>query len=66
MPSGPPELWKDFPDGDSDALIAIDENYVVGKGFVIRPKVVGYKPTEIENKALDFLWLEWDYAFEGC
>jgi hypothetical protein len=66
MPSGPPELWKYFPNGDGDALKAIAENYVVGKGFVIRPKIAGYKPTDIENKALDFLFFEWDYAFEGC
>jgi hypothetical protein len=66
MPSGPPELWDLFPNGDADALEAIAENYTVGKGFVIRPKVAGHKPSELENAALDHLWLEWDYAFDGC
>lgn len=65
MPSGPPELWKVFPNGDSDALDAIEDNFVVDKGFVIRPKVKGYKPTYRESLALDHLFLEWDYAYEA-
>lgn len=65
MPSGPPELQREFGD-DATALEFIDKNYEVGKGFVIRPRVAGYKATAKENRALDYLWLEWDYGFEGC
>ena len=65
MPSGPPELQEEFGD-DSKAFQVISENYIVVRGFVISPKVVGYKPTPLENRALDYLWLEWDYAFKGC
>lgn len=66
MPCGPPELAAKFPNGDSEALQVIAVNYDVGRGFVIRPKVAEYKPTERENDALNYLWSEWDYAFEGC
>lgn len=66
MPSAPLDLQNKFPGMDQEALEVIDANYSVGKGFVIRPKVAGYKPTERENDALNYLWLEWDFAFEGC
>lgn len=65
MPQGPPELQEEF-GTDYAALQIIKENYTEGKGFVIRPKVEGYKSTELENRALNYLWLEWDYGFEGC
>ncbi len=65
MPSAPPYLQEMF-DNDSVALAIIGEHYSVGKGFVIRPRTPGYKATTQEEHALDYLWLEWDFAFEGC
>lgn len=65
MPQGPDYLQEEFGD-DSNALAVIDTNYIVDKGFIIRPKVAGYRATALENRALDYLWLEWDFAFEGC
>lgn len=65
MPAGPPELQEEF-GTDSAALKVIEENYTFGKGFIISPKVEGYKPTPLENRALDYLWLEWDWGFWGC
>jgi hypothetical protein len=65
MPQAPTYLQEEFED-DSVALKTIENNYEVGKGFVIRPRIVGYKGTDLENRALDYLWLEWDFAFEGC
>lgn len=65
MPQGPPELQEEF-GNDWKALQTVSENYIVGKGFVIQPKVKGYKATPLEHRALEYLWLEWDYAFEGC
>lgn len=66
MPSAPPDLQDKFPGYDKEALNVIAKNYTVDKGFVIRPKTAGYEPTERENDALNYLWLEWDFAFEGC
>ncbi len=65
MPQAPEYLREEF-DDDRSAFAVIEKNYVDDKGFVIRPKVEGYKPTALEKRALDYLWLEWDYAFEGC
>lgn len=62
MPQAPDYLRKQFAD-DGEALDAIRVGYYVDKGFIIRPRYKGYEPSERENNALDYLWLEWDYGF---
>ena len=63
MPQASEELRSKFPGGDGEALDVIDKNFVVPKGFVIHPKVKGYKPTKREDDALDYLFHEWDYGY---
>lgn len=50
-------------DDDGAALNAIEENYIIPKGFIIQPKVDGYKPTELEGAAIDYLCAEWDFGY---
>lgn len=62
MPQAPDRLRTKFAD-DGTALRVIAVNFVDKKG-VISPKVKGYKPTKREQDAIDYLWLEWDYAYD--
>lgn len=64
MPQATPELAAKFPGGDTEALQVIKANFVVPRGFVIHPKVKGYKPTEREDDAIDYLFHEWDYGYD--
>ncbi len=64
MPQAPEYLRKMFTD-DQAAFKVIDANFNTSPGGIISPKVVGHDPTEQENYALDYLWLEWDYGFSG-
>ena len=71
MPSGPPELhrkWCDFGPydghGDSNAL-----KYLADRGLKPNRGGVFVIPTQRcltgeENSALDYLFMEWDYATE--
>lgn len=63
MPSAWPELQAKFPGYDQEALDVIKDNYIVSKGFVIYPKTKGYKGTQREEDALDYLFYEWDFAY---
>ena len=64
MPQATQELRDKFPGDDKEALKVIEDNFIVHKGFVIRPKVKDYKPTQREDDALDYLFHEWDYGYE--
>ena len=64
MPQAPEYLREEF-DDDQAAWKVLNEHYREAKGGLIVPRVAGYKATEQENRALDYLWLEWDYGFEG-
>lgn len=64
MPQASQELRDKFPGDDQEALHVIENNFTVDKGFVIRPKTAGYKPTEREDDALDYLFHEWDFAVD--
>ena len=62
MPQAPDELREKFPDGDGEAWEVLEANFVDNRGL-ISPKQKGYTPTDRENEAIDYLWLEWDYAY---
>lgn len=50
-------------ENDSEAYTVISENFVIPRGFIIAPRVSGYKPNELEGAALDYLCDEWDYGY---
>ena len=62
MPQAPGYLQAMFKD-DADAWRHLS-NFYDDHG-VIRPKIAGTVPTEKQIDAIDYLWLEWDYAYEG-
>lgn len=64
MPQGPVYLHKMF-GTDGVALRALDKNFNVNRGSLITPKDPDYTPNHYENMALDYLFLEWDYVYEG-
>lgn len=72
MPSGPPALhrfWCDFGPyeghGDSNALHYLADGGLKPNrgGIFIIPK--GREMGALENSALDYLFMEWDYASEN-
>jgi len=63
MPQASEALRARFPGHDQEALGVIDKNYVVSKGFVIRPRVSSYEPTKDEGIAIHYLYAEWDFAY---
>ena len=63
MPQASEELRAMFPGSDQEALEVIDKNFIVPRGFIIRPRVSGYEPTERENFAIDYLFHEWDFGY---
>jgi hypothetical protein len=66
MPQATPELCAKFPGHDAEAFEVIKANFTTSRGGVIYPKVVGYKMTEREGDAIDYLCDEWDYGFNPC
>jgi hypothetical protein len=63
MPQASEALRAKFPGDDAEALEVLVANFTEDRG-VFRPKIKGYQPTQREAEALDYLWLEWDYAYE--
>lgn len=63
MPSAPDWLRDRFPGGDREALDILDANFVETAGM-FRKKEAGYVPTVREWEAIDYLFREWDYAYE--
>lgn len=63
-PQATPELCAKFPGDDAEALAVLEANFHTRlRGFIIRPKVSGYKPTEREDDAIDYLFHEWDWGY---
>lgn len=61
MPQAHQYLRDKFED-DSTAWEILDGNFSDCAGLIY-PKVAGYMPTNEENDALDYLFLEWDYGY---
>ena len=60
MPTGPERLRAKFSTPEA-ALAVLGDRYTCRKGL-IRPTVAGRAETAEEKDAIDYLWLEWDYA----
>ena len=65
MPQATDELRAKFPGDDGEALDVLEQNFVVDRTGVIRKKDSAYKPTDREFDAIDYLFQEWDYGYEG-
>jgi hypothetical protein len=63
MPQAPDALRALF-DHDGEAWLVLHENFTDTRG-VIRPKA-GHVVTVAEAAAIDYLVLEWDYAYEAA
>lgn len=63
MPQATEELRAKFPGDDQEAFAVLEANFNTSRGGMITPKVLGYKPTEREDEALDYLFHEWDYGY---
>lgn len=61
MPQAPDYLRAKFAH-DGEAWAALGDNFTDTRGL-IRPKP-GHKPTDREFDAIDYLVMEWDYAWE--
>lgn len=60
MPQAPEHLrasWNDF-----SAWLQLRPNFVERSGVIL--KKPGYKPTEDDFSAIDYLFLEWDYGYD--
>lgn len=64
MPQAPEYLREDFED-DQAAFKVIDEHFEADNKGIIRPRTANHETTPEENRALDYLWMEWDYVFKG-
>lgn len=63
MPSAPPELQAEWPGGDLEAIQYLEaQGYRQTRAFGWRRPAPDHEPTERENSALDYLWLEWDWG----
>lgn len=63
MPQASEELRAKFPGDDQEAFGVIDANFSTSRGGIIFPKQKGYKMTEREGDAIDYLCDEWDYSY---
>lgn len=62
MPQASDELREKFPGHDQEAFEVIEKNFY-DKAGLIYPKKHGYKMTEREGDAIDYLCDEWDYSY---
>lgn len=62
MPTAPEPLRSEWT--HEDALECIRPNFYVSAG-VIMPRASTYSPDEREGRAIDYLFLEWDYGYES-
>jgi hypothetical protein len=62
MPQASPELRAEFED-DGVAWAILQGNFLEEAGCIY-PAVPGYKPNEKENRAIQYLFEEWDYAYD--
>jgi hypothetical protein len=50
-------------DDDSEAIKHLEgAGFVMTRGFCWRKPSPDYKPTAQDNRALDYLWIEWDFG----
>jgi len=63
MPQASQEVLDAWPHGDSEALKLLRQNFRNDAG-VFKAKKNGYRPTEEEAAAIDYLVQEWDYGYE--
>jgi hypothetical protein len=66
MPQASNDLRAKFPGSDTEALGAIEANFAISKGGWITPRA-GYSwkaSTQRERDAIDYLFHEWDYAYD--
>lgn len=61
MPQGPVHLHEEFGD-DMTAWLVLKEDFNQHAG-VIYPKDKNFAPTEKQNRAIDYLCMEWDYGY---
>lgn len=62
MPSGPAHLHERYVD-DSVAWTYLRRRGFTQTRFVVAPPYRGYKLTKGESDAIDYLWMEWDWAY---
>lgn len=62
MPSGPAHLHLRFGD-DWTAWMYLKRRGFTHSRFIVKPPFRGYKITKGESDAIDYLWLEWDWAY---
>lgn len=63
MPQASDELRDQFED-DSAAMTVLQEHFSLSATGVIRPRTADRQATDREKAAIDYLVLEWDYAWE--
>lgn len=63
MPQASEELRAKFPGADQEAFEVIKANFNTSRGGMIYPFILGYKMTEREGEAIDYLCEEWDYSY---
>jgi hypothetical protein len=61
MPKATSHLRAKF-DSDAAAFAVLGDNFTNMHG-VISPRA-GYKPTDADHDAIDYLFQEWDYGYE--
>ena len=66
MPQASEELRAKFPGDDQEAFAVLDANFFISRGGIIYAREYGYKMTEREGDAIDYLCDEWDYAYCGA
>lgn len=57
-------LRDKFPGSNWQALKLLDKNFNISRDGVISRKSKAYNPTSREREAIQYLFLEWDYAYE--
>lgn len=62
MPSGPAHLHIRYVD-DSVAWRYLKRRGFTERRFIIRPPHANHKLTGGESDAIDYLWMEWDWAY---
>lgn len=63
MPSGPPELHEKFGDDSNAWSVLFRAGYTDDRGMIVPPDEE-HRPTEEEREAIEYLILEWDYAWD--
>ncbi len=65
MRQAPQELQDLFED-DCAAMAVLQEHYTVDRSGIMRPKDAGRNFQGLEDAAINYLILEWDYGYRGA